>query len=206
MKEVLAQVEQVAATDATVLLAGETGTGKELLTHRIHGLSRRQKRPLVTINCAALPPTLIESELFGREKGAYTGALTRMAGRFELANGSTLFLDEIGELPLDLQGKLLRVLEEGRFERLGSTQPQKVDVRVIAATNRDLSKEVAAGRFRSDLFYRLSVFPITIPPLRERPEDISPLVWLFVKQNEKKLGKRIDRIPRRHLEALKRYA
>jgi formate hydrogenlyase transcriptional activator len=206
MKQILAQVEQVADTDATVLVSGETGTGKELLARRIHALSRRKDRTLVTINCANLPPTLIESELFGREKGAYTGALTRMAGRFEVAHRSTLFLDEIGELPLDLQAKLLRVLEEGRFERLGSTQSRKVDVRIIAATNRDLSQEIAAGRFRSDLFYRLSVFPIAIPPLRERVEDIPPLVWMFVKQNEKKLGKRIDHIPRKSMEALKRYA
>jgi formate hydrogenlyase transcriptional activator len=205
MKQILAQVEQVAATDATVLISGETGTGKELLARRIHSLSRRKERTLVTINCAVLAPTLIESELFGREKGAYTGALTRMAGRFEVADRSTLFLDEIGELPLDLQAKLLRVLEEGRFERLGSTKPLEVDVRIIAATNRDLSQEVAAGRFRSDLFYRLSVFPISIPPLRERAEDIPPLVWMFVKLNEKKLGRRIDRIPRKHMEALKHY-
>ena len=206
MKKILTQVEQVAATDATVLLSGETGTGKELLARNIHNLSNRKERSLVTINCAALPPTLIESELFGREKGAYTGALTRMAGRFEVADRSTLFLDEIGELSLDLQGKLLRVLEEGRFERLGSTQSRKVDVRIIAATNRNLEQEIAAGRFRSDLFYRLSVFPISIPPLRERPEDIPPLVWMFVKQNETKLGKRIDRIPRKNMEVLKRYA
>ena len=206
MKQILAQVEQVAGTDATVLISGETGTGKELLARRIHTLSRRKDRALVTINCAVLPPTLIESELFGREKGAYTGALTRMAGRFEVADRSTLFLDEIGELPLDLQAKLLRVLEEGRFERLGSTKALKVDVRIIAATNRDLSQEVAAGRFRSDLYYRLSVFPISIPPLRERTEDIPPLVWTFVKRNEKKMGKRVERIPRRNMEALKRYA
>ena len=206
MKQIMAQVEQVAPTDATVLIAGETGTGKELLARRIHALSRRKERTLVTISCANLPPTLIESELFGREKGAYTGALTRMAGRFEVAHRSTLFLDEIGELPLDLQAKLLRVLEEGRFERLGSTQSMKVDVRIIAATNRDLSQEVAAGRFRSDLYYRLSVFPLAIPPLRERLEDIPPLVWMFVKQNEMKLGNRIERIPRKHMEALKRYA
>ncbi len=205
MKQILAQVEQVAPTDATVLIAGETGTGKELLARRLHALSSRKDRTLVTINCANLPPTLIESELFGREKGAYTGALTRMAGRFEVAHRSTLFLDEIGELPLDLQAKLLRVLEEGRFERLGSTQSMKVDVRIIAATNRDLSQEVAAGRFRSDLYYRLSVFPLAIPPLRERMEDIPPLVWMFVKQNEQKLGKRIDRIPRKTMEGLKRY-
>jgi PAS domain S-box-containing protein len=206
MKQVLAQLEQVAVTDATVLLSGETGTGKELLARTIHNLSNRKGRALITINCAALPPTLIESELFGREKGAYTGALTRMAGRFEVAHRSTLFLDEVAELPLDLQAKLLRVLEEGRFERLGSTKSLQVDVRIIAATNRDLSQDVAAGRFRSDLYYRLSVFPIAIPPLRERPEDIPPLVWEFVKQNEKKLGKRVDHIPRRDMETLKRYA
>jgi PAS domain S-box-containing protein len=206
MKQILTQVEQVADTDATVLLSGETGTGKELLARTIHNLSSRKERSLITINCAALPSTLIESELFGREKGAYTGALTRMAGRFEVAHRSTLFLDEIGELTLDLQAKLLRVIEEGLFERLGSTKPLQVDVRIIAATNRDLVQEVAAGRFRSDLYYRLSVFPISLPPLRERPEDIPPLVWMFVKQNEKKLGKRIDNIPRRHMEALQNYA
>jgi len=206
MKQILAKLEQVAATDATVLITGETGTGKELLARRIHGLSRRKDRTLITINCAALPPTLIESELFGREKGAYTGALTRMAGRFEVAHRSTLFLDEVGELPPDLQAKLLRVLEEGCFERVGSTKTQKVDVRVIAATNRDLTQEVAAGRFRSDLYYRLNVFPIEIPPLRERPEDVPPLVWMFVKQNEKTLGKHIDRISRQSISALQRHA
>jgi len=206
MKKILAQLEQVADTDATVLLTGETGTGKELLAQRIHSLSRRRKRALVTINCAALPPTLIEGELFGREKGAYTGALTRMAGRFEVANHSTFFLDEVGELSPELQAKLLRVLEEGRFERLGSTKTQTVDVRIIAATNRDLAQEVAAGRFRSDLYYRLNVFPIAIPPLRERPEDVPPLVWMFVKHNEKTLGKHIDRISRKSLSALQRHA
>jgi len=205
MKKILGQAEQVAPTDATVLLSGETGTGKELLARRIHSLSNRRQRALITINCAALPPTLIESELFGREKGAYTGALTRMAGRFEVADGSTLFLDEVSELPLDVQGKLLRVLEEGCFERLGSTKSRKVDVRILAATNRDLTQEVAAGRFRSDLFYRLNVFPIVIPPLRERHEDIPPLAWAFVKQNEKKLGKRVEHIPHRSMAALKRY-
>jgi formate hydrogenlyase transcriptional activator len=205
MKQVLAQVEQVAGTDATVLLQGETGTGKELLARTIHRLSRRKDRPLITLNCAALPPTLIESELFGREKGAYTGALTRMAGRFEVADRSTLFLDEIGELSVDLQAKLLRVLEEGRFERLGSTKSLQVDVRIIAATNRDLAQEVAAGRFRRDLYYRLNVFPILIPPLRERFQDIPPLVWTFVRQYEKKLGKRIDHVARKSMEAMQRY-
>jgi PAS domain S-box-containing protein len=206
LKRVLSQVEQVAGTDATVLLLGETGTGKELLARTIHSLSQRKDRPLVTLNCAVLPPTLIESELFGREKGAYTGALTRMAGRFEVAHRSTLFLDEIAELPLDLQAKLLRVLEDGRFERLGSSKSLQVDVRIIAATNRDLAQEVAAGRFRSDLYYRLSVFPIAVPPLRERPEDIPPLVWAFVRQNEKKLNKPVGRIHRRSMEALNRYS
>jgi formate hydrogenlyase transcriptional activator len=205
MKQALAQVEQVARTDATVLLQGETGTGKELLARTIHRLSNRKDRPLITINCAALPPTLIESELFGREKGAYTGAMTRMAGRFEVADRSTLFFDEIGELSPELQAKLLRVLEEGRFERLGSTKSLRVDVRIIAATNRDLAQEVATGRFRRDLYYRLNVFPISIPPLRERPEDIPPLVWAFVRQYEKKLGKRIDHIPRKSMEGLQRY-
>jgi PAS domain S-box-containing protein len=205
-KKVLVQAEQVAPTESTVLLLGETGTGKELLARTIHNLSARKKRALITINCAALPPTLIEGELFGREKGAYTGALTRKAGRFEVADGSTLFLDEVGELPLDLQAKLLGVIEKGQFERLGSNQTQQVDVRIIAATNRNLSQEVAAGRFRSDLFYRLSVFPITVPPLRERSEDILPLAWEFIRQNEKKLGKRVNRIPQQNMEALKRYA
>lgn len=206
MKEILAQVEQVAGTDATVLLSGETGTGKELLARTIHNLSPRKEGALITINCAALPSTLIESELFGREKGAYTGALTRMTGRFELAHRSTLFLDEVSELPLDLQAKLLRVLEEGCFERLGSARTLQTDVRIITATNRDLSQEVDAGRFRPDLYYRLNVFPINIPPLRERPEDIPPLVWMFVKQSEKKLGKRISRISRKTMGALKHYA
>jgi transcriptional regulator with GAF, ATPase, and Fis domain len=205
MKRVLAQVEQVAGTEAVVLLQGETGTGKGLLARTIHNLSQRKDRPLVTINCAVLPPTLIENELFGREKGAYTGAMTRMAGRFEAADRSTLFLDEIGELSLDLQTKLLRVLDEGRFERLGSTDSLKVDVRIIAATNRDLQKEVAAGKFRSDLYYRLSVFPIMIPPLRERPQDIAPLVWMFIKRFEKKAGKRIENIARKSMATLQHY-
>ncbi len=196
MKKILAQAEQVARTDSTVLLLGETGTGKELLARAIHKMSARKDRPLVTVNCASLPPTLIESELFGREKGAYTGALTKMIGRFEIADGSTLFLDEIGELPLELQSKLLRVLEEGDFERLGSTKSLHVNVRIIAATNRDLEHEVKDGKFRKDLFYRLNVFPIVIPPLRERPEDIPPMVWAFVKEFQEEDGKR----DRNHLE------
>ena len=163
------KVEQVAKTEATVLIQGETGTGKEIFARAIHRLSGRKDRPLITVNCASLPPTLIESELFGREKGAYTGALTRMAGRFEAADGATIFLDEIGELPPEIQSKLLRILEAGQFERLGSTKTLHVDVRIIAATNRDLAKEVEKGRFRSDLFYRLNVFPITIPPAAGTP-------------------------------------
>lgn len=205
MKQVLNQVEQVAQTESTVLIQGETGTGKELLAQAVHGLSDRRDRPLVTVNCASLPPTLVESELFGREKGAYTGALTRMNGRFEMADGATLFLDEIGELSLDIQAKLLRVLEHGVFERLGSTKPIQVNVRVIAATNQDLAQNVEAGRFRKDLYYRLNVFPIQIPPLRERPEDISSLVLNFVKQYENKMGRRIDRIPRQCMDELQRY-
>jgi formate hydrogenlyase transcriptional activator len=202
MKKVLSQAEQVARTDTTVLIQGETGTGKELVARAIHRLSARKDRLLVTINCASLPPTLIESELFGREKGAYTGALTKMIGRFEVADGSTLFLDEIGEIPLELQGKLLRVLEEGRFERLGSTKTLHVNVRIIAATNRDLGEEVKAGRFRKDLYYRLNVFPIAIPPLRERLEDIPLLVWAFVRMFQERMGKEIETISKKTMEAL----
>ena len=206
MQGILAQVEQVAQTDATVLIEGETGTGKELVARAVHRLSIRKNRPLVTVNCASLPPTLVESELFGREKGAYTGALTRMTGRFETADGATIFLDEIGELSLDVQAKLLRVLEQGTFERLGSTRSIQVDVRVIAATNQELSRLTEAGGFRKDLYYRLNVFPIHIPPLRERPEDIPPLVWNFVRQFEHKMGRRIDHIPRNHMDELMGYA
>jgi PAS domain S-box-containing protein len=206
MKKILAQVEQVAQTDSTVLILGETGTGKELLARSIHRMSRRKDRALVTVNCASLPPTLIESELFGRERGAYTGALTKMVGRFEIADGSTLFLDEIGEIPLELQSKLLKVLEEGNFERLGSTKTLHVDVRIIAATNRDIAQEVQAGRFRKDLFYRLNVFPIVIPPLRERPEDIPLMVWAFVKEFQKKMGKEIENISKRAMESLQSYS
>ena len=205
MKQILTQVEQVARTDATVLIEGETGTGKELLARAVHRLSARKDRPLVTVNCGALPPTLIESELFGREKGAYTGALTRMMGRFEVADRATLFLDEIGDLPQDVQAKLLRVLEHGCFERLGSAKPLQVNVRIIAASNRDLTRDVDKGKFRKDLYYRLNVFPITVPPLRERPEDIPLLVWTFVRRFEKKMGKRIEHIPRKKMEDLQHY-
>jgi formate hydrogenlyase transcriptional activator len=198
-------VERVAGTDTTVLLLGETGTGKELIARAIHRHSARKDRPLIKVNCAALPPTLIESELFGHEKGAFTGALARKMGRFELADAGTIFLDEIGELPLDLQAKLLRVLQDGAFERLGSVQTTTVDVRVIAATNRNLVQQVAAGHFREDLYYRLNVFPVTLPPLRERREDIPLLVWYFVAKCQGKLGKPIERIPERAMTALMAY-
>jgi len=202
IKRVLSKAEQVAPTDSTVLILGETGTGKELIARAVHAMSRRVDRPLVTVNCASLPPSLIESELFGREKGAYTGALTRMIGRFEMAEGATLFLDEIGELPFEVQSKLLRVLEQGIFERLGSSKTIHVNVRIIAATNRNLAQDVKEGKFRKDLYYRLNVFTITIPPLRERIEDIPALVWTFVQQFEKKMGKRIDAIPQKSMDDL----
>jgi transcriptional regulator with GAF, ATPase, and Fis domain len=202
---VLHQAEQVAPLDTTVLILGETGTGKELLAHAIHNHSQRKKHPLVKVNCGALPAPLIESELFGHEKGAFTGADTRRLGRFALADGGSLFLDEVGELPLDLQSKLLRVLEEGEFEMVGSSRTIKVDVRVIAATNRNLSEAVAKGTFRSDLFYRLSIFPITMPPLRERREDIRPLATHLVKQLSAKLGKQIESIPQSVINPLQNY-
>ena len=205
LKRVLSQVEHVAPTDTAILLLGETGSGKGVLAQLLHRRSRRHDRALVTLNCAALPPTLIEAELFGREKGAYTGALTRQAGRFEVAHGATIFLDEIAELPLELQVKLLRVLEDGQLERIGSTKTLTVDVRVIAATNRDLPKLVAQGAFREDLYYRLNVFPIAVPPLRERREDIPLLVWTFAKQFGNVLGKPVERIPQETMEALLRY-
>jgi len=203
--QMLAKAKQVASTDSTVLITGETGTGKELLAQAIHNMSRRRARPMVRVNCAALPATLIESELFGREKGAYTGAMTQQIGRFELADGSTIFLDEIGDLPLEIQTKLLRVLEERQFERLGSTRTRTADVRVIAATNRDLDALLRDGRFREDLYHRLYVFPIKVPPLRERVEDIPLLVWRFVQEFNKKMGKPIDSIPKRVLEQLQQY-
>ena len=205
MRHVLQQVERVAVTDTTVLLLGETGTGKELIARAIHHHSARKDRPLIKVNCAALPPSLIESELFGHEKGAFTGALARKMGRFELADAGTIFLDEIGELPLDLQAKLLRVLQDGAFERLGSVQTTTVDVRIIAATNRNMIQQVAAGHFREDLYYRLNVFPVTLPLLRERREDIPLLVWYFVAKCQGKLGKPIERIPERAMTALMAY-
>jgi transcriptional regulator with GAF, ATPase, and Fis domain len=205
IKQVLLEIEQVAGTESTVLLLGETGTGKELIARTIHNLSPRKSRTLVKVNCAALPSTLVENELFGSEKGAYTGALRKRTGRFEIANGSTIFLDEISELPLELQAKLLRVLQDGRFERLGSSKTIGVDVRVIAATNRDLAKAVQNGQFREDLYYRLNVFPITIPPLRERIEDIPLLVWAFVKEFGEIMGKTIEQISQKSMDSLQRY-
>ncbi|MGI9569722.1 MAG: sigma-54 interaction domain-containing protein, partial [Desulfobulbia bacterium] len=206
LKYVLNRVEQVAPLDSPVLIMGETGTGKELMARALHELSTHGKRALVKVNCAALPGELIESELFGREKGAFTGATATQLGRFELAKGSTLFLDEIGELPLELQAKLLRVLESGEFERLGSARTLHSDARIIAATNRVLEEEVRKDRFREDLWYRLKVFPITLPPLRERSEDIPLLVKWFVDELKRKMGKRIAEIPQRTMQMLQRYS
>jgi PAS domain S-box-containing protein len=206
IKYVLHKIEQVAPTESTVLITGETGTGKELVARAIHGESALRDRPLVKVNCAALSASLIESELFGHEKGAFTGAVGRKIGRFELADGATMFLDEIGELPPELQVKLLRVIQEGEFERLGSTRTIKVDVRIIAATNRNLREEIQQGRFREDLFYRLNVFPITVPPLRQRVEDIPVLVEHYVNRFSKKMGKRITSIAPAMLSALSNYS
>ena len=205
LKYVLYKVEQVAATDTTVLILGETGTGKELMARAIHNDSPRKARALVKVNCATLPSNLIESELFGHERGAFTGAQTRQIGRFEVANGTTLFLDEIGELPLELQTKLLQVIQDGEFSRLGSTRTIRVDVRVIAATNRDLEAEVREGRFREDLFYRLNVFPISVPPLRDRTEDIPLLAQFFVEKVSKRMGKSIEQIPQGVMKTLQDY-
>jgi transcriptional regulator with GAF, ATPase, and Fis domain len=202
----LNQAAQVAPLGSTVLLLGETGTGKELFATQIHALSARRGRPMVRVNCTAIPATLIESELFGREKGAFTGAVARQVGRFELANHSTIFLDEIGDLPMDVQVKLLRVLEERQIERLGDPRGITVDVRVIAATHRNLEQRIAEGGFREDLFYRLNVFPIHVPALRERLEDIPVLVRCFVDEFSRTFGKRIESISRETIAALQQYA
>lgn len=199
---VLFKVKQVAPTDATVLILGETGTGKGMVAHAIHEMSLRKDRPMITVDCAALPANLIESELFGREKGAFTGAYAKQIGRFEIAHGGTIFLDEIGEMPLELQAKLLRAIQEGKFERLGSPRTMKVDVRVIAATSRDLKAEVQNRRFREDLFYRINVFPISIPALRMRKDDIPLLVSYFVEKYARKVGRRYDSIPKSTLNIL----
>jgi transcriptional regulator with GAF, ATPase, and Fis domain len=203
--EAHALARRVAGTDSTVLLLGETGTGKELFASLIHDLSLRRVRPIVRVNCAAIPPTLIESELFGRERGAFTDAIARQIGRFELADRSTIFLDEIGDLPSEVQVKLLRVLEDRQIERLGNPKSIPVNVRIIAATHRTLEENVAAGSFRSDLFYRLNVFPIHVPPLRERSEDIPALVWHFIREFSEAFGKRIEGIAPATMAQLTQY-
>jgi len=205
IQTVLAQVAQVAPTPTTVLLLGETGTGKELLARATHDRSLRRNRTLVTVNCAALPPTLIESELFGHEKGAFTGATASKPGRFELADGGTLFLDEIAELPLELQPKLLRVLQDGEFQRVGGTRTYKVDARIVAATNHDLTRAIGERRFREDLYYRVATFPIHVPALRDRREDIPLLVWSIIERLQAALGHRIDTVPKRVMDALMHY-
>src|ERR1700719_1654963 len=194
LRIVLEQVERVAAADSTVLIQGETGTGKELIAHAIHNASPRSGHPLIKLNCAAIPFDLLESELFGHERGAFTGAITQKIGRFELADKGTLFLDEVGDIPLPLQPKLLRVLQEQEFERLGSGRTHRVDVRLVAATHRDLVEMVKRNEFRSDLYYRLNVFPVMLPPLRARREDIPPLVTHFVEILGRRLGRRIEHI------------
>jgi len=203
---VLAEVERVAPTDSTVLVLGETGTGKELIARAIHNISARCGRPFVKLNCSAIPFDLLESELFGHEKGAFTGAFTQKIGRFEMADTGTLFLDEIGDLPLALQPKLLRVLQEQEFERLGSGRTHRINVRLVAATHRDLAEMVARKEFRSDLYYRLNVFPVVLPPLRERREDIPQLASHFVEMFARRMGKRIDRIPEDILDAFISYS
>ncbi|MEN6317489.1 MAG: sigma 54-interacting transcriptional regulator [Syntrophaceae bacterium] len=206
LQYVFFKIEQVAPTDATVLILGETGTGKGLVAHAIHEMSTRRERPMITVNCAALPANLIESELFGREKGAFTGAHTKQLGRFEVAHNGTIFLDEIGELPLEVQAKLLRVLQDGEFERLGSHRTIKVDVRVITATSRDLKAEICNNRFREDLYYRLNVFPISIPPMRMRTGDIPQLVHYFIDRYSRKSGKQIKSIPKSTMKSLQDYS
>src|SRR5271169_1515538 len=206
LKAVLSQIAKVAPTDSTVLITGATGTGKELIARAVHKRSRRSEHAFISVNCAAFAPTLISSELFGHEKGAFTGAMQRRLGRFELADGGTIFLDEVGELPPDTQVALLRVLQEREFERVGGTQSIKVDVRVIAATNRDLNAAVVGGSFRTDLFYRLQVFPIEIPPLRERRDDIPLLVEYFIDRYARKAGKNIRHVSQETLELLQSYA
>jgi transcriptional regulator with GAF, ATPase, and Fis domain len=205
LESVLEQVERVAPTDTTVLVQGETGTGKELIARAIHNLSSRCGRPFVKLNCAAIPLDLLESELFGHEKGAFTGAIAQKIGRFELADKGTLFLDEVGDIPAVLQPKLLRVLQEQEFERLGSTHTHHVDVRLVAATNRDLTDMVRRGEFRIDLYYRLNVFPVRLPPLRERREDIPALVTHSVERVARRIGKRIEHIPADTMSALSSY-
>ena len=205
LRRVLKQVETVAPTGSTVLIRGETGTGKELIARALHDLSPRRDRTFVKLNCAAIPTGLLESELFGHEKGAFTGAISQKVGRFELAHQGTLFLDEVGDIPPELQPKLLRVLQEQEFERLGSTKTIQVDVRLVAATNRDLAQMVADGRFRSDLYYRLNVFPVVLPPLRERPDDIPRLVRHFTQRFARRMGRRIETIPSAVMDALVRY-
>ncbi len=206
LRQLLEMVKTVAPSDSTVLLLGETGTGKELIARAIHNRSGRRERTLVKVNCAAIPTGLLESELFGHERGAFTGAIAQKVGRLELADGGSLFLDEIGDIPLELQPKLLRVLQEREFERLGSTRTKKVDVRVVAATHRDLETMIVDKQFRSDLYYRLNVFPITIPPLRERPEDIPLLVQHFVQQTARNMNKAIDTISCDTMDALTQYS